>query len=148
MALSADEIVRRDTLDILTEITHSPYPIGYARIDSWRIHYGDPSFNAHILLYYNEDARKKNPQNFTQYEIGSHLNQTMLNLFQNGDDRIPIYKAVEYLIHYSYYEKLFKEMPEGLEREAYIAEKSAILDELDDNLGIDLSTFFILGKQN
>ena len=146
MALSHKESISQDTLDLLTELTNSPFPIGYARISEWRIHIDDPSFNATLIMYFNETIRNNNPNNALLYGIGCNLTQNLSTALQNTDDRNIIYKMIEYIIHFQYFEKQLIKLKDESERLAFITEKNAVLDKLDNDLGIDLSILFSLDK--
>jgi hypothetical protein len=144
MALSENEIVNQETLKLLEELTETPFPIGYARIESWRLHPDGLAFQAVICLYLNEETRIKKPRYCQSYEIGCEITNEMFLLLQQEDDRNLLYKAIEYIIHFQTYEKLLKKMDNEEERYTFITEKNAILDKLDDDLGIDLSKNFVL----
>jgi hypothetical protein len=144
MALSPEEIISQDTLDLLTELTNSPFPIGYARISEWRIHIDDPSFNATLNMYFNEATRNDKPASAILYGIGCNLTQELAVALQDTDDRNIIYKMIEYIIHFQYFEKRLINIEDASERLAFVTEKNAALDELDNDLKIDLYSLFKL----
>jgi hypothetical protein len=146
MALSNDEIVNQDTLTILTKLTRTPFPVGYARIRDCHINYDDPSFVATLCLYFNEASRQENIDSCSTYQIGCSLNQTVLNAFQQADDRNALYKAVEFIVHFQFYEAELRKIADKQSQLAYIAEKNTILDKLNDDLDVDLSVLFSLDK--
>lgn len=82
------------------------------------------------------------------YEIGCNLTIEMLTLIQSKDDRDMMYKAIEYIIHFQTYEQHLGKIQDATERENYIAEKNALLNELSNDLKIDLNTLFILKRDN
>jgi hypothetical protein len=144
MALSPKEIISQDTLDLLTELTNSPFPIGYARVSEWRIHIDDPSFNATLNMYFNETMRNDKPNSALLYGIGCNLTQELATALQNIDDRNVIYKMIEYIVHFQYFEKQLTRIEDTSEKLAFITEKNTILDELGNDLGIDLYSLFKL----
>jgi hypothetical protein len=99
MALSANEALRPDTCELLSQLVHVRFPVGYARIHSWHVNPGDPSFTALLALYYNEDARREDPDNCACYEIGGNLTQETLDALRSADDRDVFYKEIEYFIY-------------------------------------------------
>lgn len=144
MALSNDEIVNQDTLTILTNLTKTPFPIGYARIRDWHINHDDPSFVATLCLYFNEASRQENIDSCNIYQIGCSLNQIVLQGIKQADDRNILYKVIEYIIHFQFYEAQYRQIVDPKERQNFLNEKTAILDNLDDGLDIDFSALFRL----
>jgi hypothetical protein len=147
MALSGQEIKSSDTLQLLTQLVKVGFPVGYARIESWHINPGDPSFFAMLALYFSEDIRHTDPLSCAHYEIGCSLTSEALAALTQADDRSLLYKAVEYIVHYQIFEQMLKKITDKNAALAFIAEKNQVLDELDNELGIDLSTIFALNEQ-
>jgi hypothetical protein len=147
MALSEHEIKSSDTLQLLTRLAKVGFPVGYARIESWHINPGDPSFFALLALYFSEEVRQTDPSSCAHYEIGCFLTHEVLELLNQGDDRNLLYKAVEYIIHFQIFEQMLRKITDKDEALAFVAEKNQVLDELDNELGIDLSTVFALTEQ-
>jgi hypothetical protein len=146
MALCTGESINTETMQLLTRLTKPGFPVGYARIESWHINPGDPSFVAMLALYANAQARDEDIANCAHYQIGCTLTQEQLAAITAADDRAVFYKAVEYIVHFQMYEQQLQHLSDPDEIEAFIAEKNALLAELDDGLGQDLSTIFILRK--
>jgi hypothetical protein len=140
MALSESEIKNETTLDLLTQLTNSAFPVGYARIESWNINQDDPSFTAVLALYLNEETRRQNKKNCTHYHIGCTPSEEMLASFRAGDDRVALYAAVEYIVHYQIYTQGLSKI-EDSEKPEYAAEKNAVLEALGQG---NLFTMFYL----
>jgi hypothetical protein len=144
MAITEKEALRPDTRALLSQLAQAGFPVGYARIHSWHINPGDPSFTALLALYYNEDARREDPGNCAYYEIGGNMTQAALAAIQSADDRRVFYGIVEYLIHFQMYQRQIGGVKDDDEYIAALAEKQEALDRLDAELGLNLSGVFTL----
>ncbi len=128
MALQISEGTRQSTLNILGDFARLPFPLGYARMESFNLNYNDPSFTAVMALYYDEDARNTSPQKCSYYAIGCTLQQADFDIIASIDDRQLLYKHVEYIIHFQQAQKDVTD-----ENKATL---QAELDALSDELGI------------
>jgi hypothetical protein len=97
-------------------------------------------------MSYNEDARREDPDNCAYYETGGNMPAEVLEALQRADDRSVFYGVVEYLIHFQVYQKQVSGVKDNDEYIAALDEKQRTLNQLDDALGLNLSTFFILGE--
>jgi hypothetical protein len=143
MALNKNETARPDTCALLSQLAGSGFPVGYARIHSWRINPTDPSFEALLALYYDEATRNESPANCAYYSVGGHITPETLAAIQSADDRSVFYKAIEYFIHFQMYRLRLQTIDDD-EYISELEEKQAALEQLDDDLGINLSTSFFL----
>jgi hypothetical protein len=148
MALSENEIKISDTLQLLTKLVKTGFPVGYARIASWHINPGDPSFVAVLSLYLNEECRQENPLGCSHFEIGCTLTPEALEFLTQADDRNLLYKAIEFIVHYQIFEQTLLTIMDKAEAHQFVEEKNAVLAELNDELGIGLSTNFKLNENS
>jgi hypothetical protein len=148
MALSENEIKSSDTLKLLTQLVRVGFPVEYARIESWHIDPGGPGFSAMLALYYSGEVRQTDPLSCAHYGIGCNLTPEAMAFLTWADDRDTLYKAVEYIVHYQIFQQMLNKITNKGEAEAFITEKNQVLDELNDALGIDLSTLFTLGQHD
>jgi len=100
MALQISEGTLQISLDRLRQLANQPYPIGYARIESFNLNYNDPSFTAVLAMYYDEQARNNDVLSCSYYMIGCTLQQADFDILQGIDDRQLLYKHIEYIINY------------------------------------------------
>jgi hypothetical protein len=105
---------------------------------------GDPSFTALLALYYNEDARREDTDNCACYEIGGTMPAEVLEALQRADDRSVFYGVVECLIHFQTYQRQLSGVEDDEEYIAALDEKQRMLRRMDEDLGLNLSDFFIL----
>ncbi|MDR0375252.1 MAG: hypothetical protein LBH85_05955 [Treponema sp.] len=144
MAITEKEVLRADTCALLSQLARPGFPAGYARIHSWRINPGDPSFTALLALYYDESARRENPENCAYYEMGGNVTPETLAAIQSTDDRDVFYKAIEYFIHLQAYQAALRGIADDGEFAAALEEKRTALERLDGDLGLNLSDIFQL----
>ena len=139
MALQISEGTRQDTLDKLKLLTHAPFPVGYVKIESWRVVPIDPSYQCVLALYFDKQTRDENPLSAVHYEIGSTIQQSDFDAMTQGDDRQLLYKQVEYIIHYQLHERAVSESDNP---EQAKAAANAELQQLATDLSIDTLFLF------
>jgi hypothetical protein len=144
MALNEKETLREDTCAMLSELARVGFPVGYARIHNWHINPSDPSFDATLALYYNEETRKNNEGNCGYYGMGANLSPETFALLQTGDDRTVFYKIIEWLIHYQFRQARLQGVSDDNEYIAAFEEATNALEQLDADLGLDMSIEFPL----
>jgi hypothetical protein len=142
MALNENETLRADTCALLSRLAHAGFPVGYARIHSWRVNPSDPSFDALLALYYNEEARESDEGNCGYYEIGANITPEILALIQTADDRAVFYKVIEWTIHFQSCQTRLRDIIDDDEYISALEEETNILKQLDTDLGINMSTKF------
>jgi hypothetical protein len=145
MAITEKEALRTDTCALLSRLARPGFPVGYARIHSWHINPGDPSFTALLALYYDEAARRESAENCAYYEIGGNITPETLAALQSADDRDVIYKAIEYFIRLQIYQGQLHGLGDD-EFMAALEEMRETLDLLDRDSGLNLSDIFQLGE--
>jgi hypothetical protein len=146
MALNEKETLRADTCAKLSEVARAGFPVGYARIHSWHINPSDPSFDATLALYYNEETRKNNEENCGYYGMGANLSPETLALIQTVDDRTVFYKIIEWLIHFQFHQSRLKSIIDDAEYIEALEEATNALEQLDADLGLDMSREFSLSS--
>jgi hypothetical protein len=146
MALNENETVRADTLALLSQLAQTGFPVGYARIHSWHVNPSDPSFDALLALYYNEETRKSDEEHCGYYEIGANITPEILALIQTADDRAVFYKVIEWIIHFQFHQTRLKAVIDDEEYISNLEEKTHILERLDADLGLNMSTTFSLSS--
>jgi hypothetical protein len=144
MALNEKETLREDTCAMLSELARAGFPVGYARIHSWHINPSDPSFDVTLALYYNEETRKNNEGNCGYYGMGANLSPETFALIQTADDRTVFYKIIEWLIHFQTRQTRLKDIGGDAEYIAALEEATNMLEQLDADLGLDMSAEFPL----
>ena len=105
MASQISEGTLQKTLNRLAIIASSPFPVGYVRIVSNNINYDNNDYTALLGIYYNEETRNTAPNNCLDYFIGCNFSDDDKTLLQSDDDRVFVYKMLEYIINYQYLQK-------------------------------------------
>jgi hypothetical protein len=144
MAITEKEVLRADTCAMLSRLARPGFPVGYARIHSWHVSPGDPSFTALLALYYDEAARREDAGNCAYYEIGGNMTPETLEALRAADDRDVFYKAIEYVVHLQTYQAALRGIADDGEFAAALEEARAELERLDEDLGLNLSGIFQL----
>jgi len=137
MGLSIKEGTRQDTFEKLKNIASAPFPVGYVKVESWRVVPDDPSYDCVLALYYDEQTRIDTPDAAQHYIMGSSIQDADFTEMTKGDDRQHLYKQIEYIIHYQHYEKTIDRDDKN-----QVETANAELQTLAQDLGIDTLFMF------